>query len=75
MSYVGDFLKEDVAADSLNQGLTGFASFLEAAALCDGEVVSFASSAREVGFSQNTIREYFDILVDSLKRSTTRRNY
>jgi uncharacterized protein len=66
LSYVGDYLKEDVAAESLNRGLSGFATFLEAAALSDGEVVSFASFAREVGFSQNTIREYFDIHVDSL---------
>ncbi len=66
LSYVGDYLKEDIAAEGLIRGLTGFSNFLTAATLSDTEVISFSTFAREVGVSANTIKEYFSILEDSL---------
>jgi len=65
-SYVGDYLREEVAAEGLTRSLPTFADFLEAAALSDTEQVSYASMARECGVSANTLKAYFDVLVDTL---------
>ena len=40
LSYAGDYLREDVAAESLSRGLTGFSTFLHAAAISDTEILT-----------------------------------
>jgi predicted AAA+ superfamily ATPase len=65
-AYVDDYLKEEIAAEGLARSLPAFGDFLHAAALSDGELVSYASIARDCGVSAPTVREYFQILVDSL---------
>lgn len=65
-AYVGDYLKEEVAAEGLVRNIPRFAGFLEAAALCDGEVVNVANVARECGVSGHTARGHFEILEDTL---------
>jgi predicted AAA+ superfamily ATPase len=65
-SYVADYLREEVAAEALVRRLPAFADFLEAAALADGEQVSYATIARECGVSANTVKGYFEVLVDTL---------
>lgn len=65
-SYVGDYLKEEVAAEGLVRNLPVFSTFLNAAALSDGGLVNFASIARDCGVSGHTVKGYFDILEDTL---------
>lgn len=65
-SYVGDYLKEEIAAEALARNIPAFARFLEAAAFSNGEVVNFINIARECGVSGPTAREYFQILEDTL---------
>ncbi len=65
-SYVDDYLKEEIAAEGLVRNLPAFSGFLTAAALSDGELVNFANIARECGVSGPTVREHFQILVDTL---------
>ncbi len=65
-SYVNDYLKEEVAAEGLIRNLPAFSSFLRAAALSDTELVNFANIARECNVSGATVKEYFQILVDTL---------
>jgi predicted AAA+ superfamily ATPase len=65
-SYVDDYLKEEIAAEGLVRNLPAFAGFLAAAALSDGELVNYANIARECGVSGPTVREHFQILVDTL---------
>jgi predicted AAA+ superfamily ATPase len=64
--YVGDYLKEEIAAEGLVRNLPAFAEFLEVAALSDAQMVNAASVARECGVSAPTVKAYFDILVDTL---------
>lgn len=66
LSYVGDYLKEEVAAEGLVRNLTVFSDFLSMAALSDSEQINFASFARELGVSSHTSKEYFNILTDTL---------
>ena len=65
-SYVDDYLKEEILAEGLVRNLPPFAAFLTAAALADGELVSFATIARDCGVSAPAIRGYFEILTDTL---------
>jgi predicted AAA+ superfamily ATPase len=65
-SYVGDYLREEVAAEGLVRNLPVFSAFLGAAALSDGALVNVASIARECGVSAHTVTSYFEILEDTL---------
>ncbi|MFH1564639.1 MAG: ATP-binding protein [bacterium] len=65
-SYVGDYLKEEIAAEALTRNIPAFARFLEAASFSNGEVINFINIARECGVSGPTVKEYFQILVDTL---------
>ena len=65
-SYVGDYLKEEIAAEALTRNIPAFARFLEAAAFSNGEVVNFHNIGRECGISGPTVKAYFEILEDTL---------
>jgi predicted AAA+ superfamily ATPase len=65
-AYVGDYLKEEVAAEGLVRNLPVFSRFLDAASLGDTEIVNFSNIARECGVSGHTVRGYFEILEDTL---------
>jgi predicted AAA+ superfamily ATPase len=65
-AYVDDYLKEEIAAEGLTRNLPAFADFLAAAALADGQLVNYATIARDCGVSAYTVREYFQILIDTL---------
>jgi predicted AAA+ superfamily ATPase len=65
-SYIADYLKEEIAAEGLIRNLPTFADFLDAAALSDGEIVNFSNIARECGISSQTVKNYFQILEDTL---------
>jgi len=65
-AYVDDYLKEEIAAEGLVRHLPTFSGFLQAAVPSDTELVNFASIARDCGASAPTVKEYFQILVDTL---------
>ncbi|MGH7772890.1 MAG: ATP-binding protein [Candidatus Binatia bacterium] len=65
-SYVGDYLKEEIAAEALTRNLPAFSRFLEAAAFSNGDIVNYQNVARECGISSPTARDYFQILEDTL---------
>lgn len=65
-SYVNDYLKEEIAAEALVRNLPAFSNFLSAAALSDAELVNYATLARDCGISGPAVKEYFQILIDTL---------
>ena len=65
-AYVDDYLKEEIAAEGLTRNLPAFADFLTAAALADGQLVNFTTIARDCGVSAFTVKNYFQILEDTL---------
>src|SRR5262249_38652788 len=64
-AYVGDYLKEEVAAEALTSNIPAFAEFLRVAALTSSELVNYTNVARETGVSAKVVRTYFDILEDT----------
>ena len=71
-AYIDDYLKEEIAAEGLTRNLPAFADFLAAAALADGRLVNYTTIARDCGVSAYTVKEYFQILVDTLLGSFLR---
>jgi uncharacterized protein len=65
-AYVGDYVKEEIAAEGLVRNLPVFSGFLNAAALSDGDLVNFSNIARDCGVSSHTVKGYFGILEDTL---------
>lgn len=65
-AYIGDYLKEEIAAESLVRSLPAFSNFLNAASLSDGGLVNFATIARDCGVSAPAVKEHFQILVDTM---------
>jgi predicted AAA+ superfamily ATPase len=65
-AYVGDYLKEEVAAEGLVRRLPAFSEFLRVAAIGDTEPLNFSNVARECAVSSPTVRGYYDILIDTL---------
>lgn len=64
-AYVGDYLKEEIAAEALARSIPAFAEFLRVAAISSSELLNYANVARESGVSSKIVRTYFDILEDT----------
>jgi len=65
-SYVHDYLKEEIQAEALTRNLPAFSRFLHSAAITNGMLLNYSNAARESGVSVKTIREYYQILEDTL---------
>jgi predicted AAA+ superfamily ATPase len=69
-SYLGDYLKEEIAAEALARNIPLFARFLDAAAFSNGEMLNYQNIATDCGISPPTVKEYFQILEDTLLART-----
>lgn len=65
-AYVGTYLKEEIVAEGLTRNIPAFSRFLEIAAFSNGEIVDYTKIASEAGVRSSTIKEYFEILKDTL---------
>ncbi len=65
-SYVGTYLKEEIAAEGLTRNVPAFSRFLEVAALCQGRLINFTNIANDAQVPRSTVQEYFGILKDTL---------
>ena len=65
-AYINDYLKEEIAAEGLVRNLPVFSKFLTAASFSDTEIINYSTIARDCGVSSPTIKEYFQILQDTL---------
>lgn len=65
-SYVGTYLKEEIAAEGLTRNIPAFSRFLEVAALCNGQLINYTKIANDAQVARSTVQEYFQILKDTL---------
>jgi predicted AAA+ superfamily ATPase len=65
-AYVHDYLREEIQAEALTRNLPAFSKFLQSAAITNGMLLNYSNAARESGVSVKTIREYYQILEDTL---------
>lgn len=65
-AYVRDYLKEEVFHEGLTRNLPAFSRFFDAMGYSHGELVNYSNIARDCGVDSKTVKEYFQILVDTL---------
>jgi predicted AAA+ superfamily ATPase len=65
-AYVGNYLREEIAAEALTRNVPAFSRFLETAAMCHGTMLNYAAVASDAQVPVSTVREYFHILEDTL---------
>lgn len=64
--YIDVYLKEEIKEEAIVRNLDGFQHFLEAAAMTNSEIVNYTNIASDCGVSAKTVKEYFNILEDTL---------
>lgn len=65
-AYIGEYLKEEIAAEALVRSVPAFSRFLEVAALCQGQMINYTHIANDAQVPKSTVQEYFQILRDTL---------
>ncbi len=65
-SYIGDYLKEEIMAEALTRNIPAFSRFLEVSSFSNGEILNYQNIAAECGISAPTVKDYFQILYDTL---------
>jgi uncharacterized protein len=65
-AYFGSYLRDEIVSEARLRNIASFTNFLEAAAFSNGEIVNYSNIASECGVSSNTVKEYFQILEDTL---------
>lgn len=64
--YVGLYVKEEIEAGREVRNLPPFWEFLRIAATESGEITNYENVARNIGISGVSVREWYNILVDTL---------
>jgi len=65
-AYVQDYLREEVFAEGLTRNIPAFSRFFDAFGYSHGEITNYCNIARECGVDSKTVKEYYQILVDTL---------
>jgi predicted AAA+ superfamily ATPase len=65
-AYVGSYLRDEIMAEAKIRNINSFSRFLEMAAFSNGEMVNYSNIASDCGVSAPTVKEYFQILEDTL---------
>lgn len=65
-AYIGSYLRDEIMAEARIRNISSFSRFLVAAAFSNGEIINYANIASECGVSGPTVKEYFQILEDTM---------
>lgn len=65
-AYIGNYLRDEIVAEAKLRNVDVFSRFLQIAAITNGEIVNYTNIAAETAVSSTTVKEYFQILEDTL---------
>ncbi len=65
-AYTQDYLTQEVFEEGLVRNIPAFSRFFDAVGYSHGDLVNFAKVARDAGVDGKTVKEYYQILVDTL---------
>jgi predicted AAA+ superfamily ATPase len=65
-AYISSYLNDEIVAEARIRNVNSFSRFLEVAAFSNGEMVNYTNISSDCGVSANTVKEYFQILEDTL---------
>lgn len=65
-SYVNIYLNEEIKLEALVRNLEAFSQFLHLSAEINGQIINYSNLSRDIGVSSITVKEYYQILEDTL---------
>jgi predicted AAA+ superfamily ATPase len=65
-AYVDTYLREEIKAEAVTRNVSAFAEFLDACAISNGQEVNYESFSSDLQVSPSTLKNYFQILEDTL---------
>ena len=65
-AYVYDYLKQEVFNEGLTRNIPAFSRFFDSLGYSHGELINYSNIARDCGVDSKTVKEYFQILSDTL---------
>ena len=65
-AYVVDYLKQEVFDEGLAGNVAAFSRFFEAVGYPHGDLTNYSNIARDCGVDSKTVKEYYQVLVDTL---------
>ena len=65
-AYVDTYLREEIKAEAVTRQIAAFVEFLDACAISNGQEVNYESMASDLQVSPSTLKNYFQILEDTL---------
>jgi predicted AAA+ superfamily ATPase len=65
-AYIEDYLKEEIFAEGLTRNIPAFSRFFDVFGYSHGEITNYSNIARDCGIDSKTVKEYYQILVDTL---------
>lgn len=65
-AYTQDYLKEEVLNEGLTRNIPAFSRFFDAMGFTHGELINYSNIARDCAVDAKTVKEYYQILVDTL---------
>ena len=65
-AYAQDYLRQEVFAEGLTRNIPAFSRFFDAFGYSHGEITNYCNIARDCGVDSKTVKEYYQILIDTL---------
>lgn len=65
-AYVDTYLREEIKAEAVTRNISAFVEFLDACAIANGAEINYESFASDLQISPSTLKNYFQILEDTL---------
>ena len=65
-AYVRDYLMEEVFQEGLVRNIPSFSRFFDSVGFSHGEMTNYLNISRDCGVDSKTVREYYQILIDTL---------
>ena len=65
-AYIDTYIREEIQAEALVRSLDHFIGFIAFAAEENGNTLNYTKISKDIGISANTIKEYYQILDDTL---------
>lgn len=65
-AYIEDYLTNEIRAEGLVRNIAAFGRFIDSIAFSHGELLNYSNIARDCFIDAKTVKEYYQILVDTL---------
>jgi len=65
-AYVNNYIKQEIIDESVTRNIPAFSRFMQVLGLTHGQQLNHSNVARETGVSASTVRNYYQIIEDTL---------